>query len=323
MKKTLFLLLLTSLVSAQNDTIWMSKFNSLTTKNSAEYYRFINKKNPKIVQISDFKLDGKKISEQTCNLNEDKTFDGQLIEFFDDGKTAVISEIKNSAINGKVTSFLKNGSKTECIYKNNMQFDGKIIFETDNQFIELVAKLGMPVSRKYYNINNPNSGYIESFNNGIKSQKSFDNTGKIIGEAFYNKENEVENGILGEYSYEAPLVLEKLVHYKNREIVKEVLYLKNGNIREIITYNLKDKSSIIETFDNNGLKKGTLTGSNGTPTFIGTCYSYSIFSYDKETPESLDTYKGNIVQSFVLDKNGKKKSKIDYDKSGQKSNILT
>ena len=100
--KKIFLLLLaiSTIANAQNDTIWMSKFNSLTHKKSAKYFRIIKRNNEKSIQINDYRLDKSKILEQICNLNEDKTFNGQATQFYDDGKTAVIYEIKNSAING-------------------------------------------------------------------------------------------------------------------------------------------------------------------------------------------------------------------------------
>lgn len=123
MKKLLFILLaISTFANAQNDTIWMSKFNSMTTKHSAEYFRIIKKINEKSFLINDYRLNKTKILEQTCNINEDKTFDGKDTNFFEDGKTVSIFEIKNSYINGRAISFLKSGSKTECIYKNNIPF---------------------------------------------------------------------------------------------------------------------------------------------------------------------------------------------------------
>ena len=317
--KKLFLTLfsISTFANAQNDTIWISKFHSLTNKSSAEYFRIIKKIDEKTIQINEYRLDKSKMLEQLCNLNEDKTFNGQATQFFEDGKTAVIFEIKNSAINGKVISFLKNGSKTECIYKDNMLFDGNIIFETKGLYAQHIAKNGLPVVNKYYNIDKENSGYVETFVNGIKTRKSFDKNGKIIGVAIYNKDHEVVNGILGEYSYDSPLVLEKLDHYKNKEITQEVFYLKNGNIREIKTFNPIDKSERLETFDNNGIKIGILTGAHGTPTLNGKSYLYNLTSQSKEVPEDLIIYKnGNYFQKVQYDKKGLKKIQIDYDEHG-------
>ena len=317
MKKiVLFLFLLPLFCHAQNDTIWMSKFHSLTTKQTAEYFRIIKKIDQKTIQINEYRLDKSKMLEQQCNLNEDKTFNGQATQFFEDGKTAVIYEIKNSAINGKVTSFLKNGSKTECTYKNNMLFDGTIIFEDNGIYIQHIAKNGLPVVNKYYNLDKENSGYIETFINEIKTCKSFNKNGKIIGEAINNKEGDVVSGILGEYN-STPLVLEKLIHYKNKEITKEITLLENGTTREITTYNLTNQSSVTETFDNNGLKIGSITGTSGTENFQGKMYSYERLSKNKSIPKSLDTYKfGNLLQSIVYNEKGIKKCLVDFDEHG-------
>ncbi len=317
--KKLFLTLfsISTFAFAQNDTIWMSKFHSLTTKQSAEYFRIIKKNDQKTIQINEYRLDKSKMLEQLCNLNEDKTFNGQATQFFENGKTAVIYEIKNSAINGKVISFLKNGSKTECIYKNNMLFDGNIIFETKGLYAQHIAKNGLPVVNKYYSLDNENSGYVETFINEIKTCKSFDKNGKIIGEAIYNKDFEVVSGILGEYSHDSPLRLEKIVYYKNKSIIKEVSLIENGKIRDVLTINPKDKSQILETYDNNGLKIGVLTLDEVSIPLHGKSYTYESFSYNKQMPKSLDTYNGfKLLQSIEFDKNGIKKIQIDNNENG-------
>ena len=316
MKKIVLFLFLSHLFChAQNDTIWMSKFHSLTTKQTAEYFRIIKKIDQKTIQINEYRLDKSKILEQLCNLNEDKTFNGQATQFFEDGKTAVIYEIKNNAINGKVTSFLKNGSKTECTYKNNMLFDGTIIFEDNGIYAQHIAKNGLPVVNKYYNLGKENSGYIETFIDGIKTRKSFDKNGKIIAEAIYNKDDEVVSGILGEHNG-TTLVLQKLTHYKNKEITKEITLLKNGTIREIETYNLTNQSRVTETFDNNGVKVGSFTSTSGTKNLQEKMYSYES-STNKAIPKSLDTYKsGNLLQSIVFNEKGIKKCLIDFDEHG-------
>ncbi len=316
MKKLLFILLaISTFANAQNDTIWMSKFNSMTTKHSAEYFRIIKKINEKSFLINDYRLNKTKILEQTCNINEDKTFDGKDTNFFEDGKTVSIFEIKNSYINGRAISFLKSGSKTECIYKNNIPFEGSITFQEKGYCVQHIAKNGLPLSDKYYNDDNENSGYVDTFLNGIKTRKSFDKNGIIIGEAIYDKENNVVSGIEGQYSFEAPLVLHKLIHYKNKKIVKEVFLLNNGNKREIKTYNI-NKTETTETFDNNSVKVGTLTEKDGIPILQGKRYSY----YDplfKEIPESLITYKqGKFFEEIVYDKKAVIKIKIDYNEQG-------
>lgn len=316
MKKTLFLLLFTSLVSAQNDTIWINSKGQLASKTTAELFRIIKKTAPLTFEISDYNLKNILVLSQKCSIDENKLVTGTFSKFYDNGKIKMEGNIQKGILNGSFFTYLNDGTKNKALFKNELMFDGKTLLENSKDcHRELIVEKGVEILEKNYNKNNRNSGYEI-----IKKTKYISyHKNKIIGQGILNQSGDKISGAFGKYYTNGnEMYLNNLDFYNNkREKYKEVFYYENGNKRQENNLGFNQNIESTNYFDEQGQKIGTLNCDlNQT---YERQYDGQHITFDPDNKlVYIKNYKKGILEQAKEYKNGVKIRCIKFNDSGNR-----
>ena len=274
---------------------------------------------------------------------ENGLLDGNSIEYYEEGNIESIVPYKNNVVEGLVITYYENGNiKEEVNYKNdnmngeaksydeNGKLNGRTIFKDDIKLEEEVHK--------------ENEILKNTFKNGeVVKQDICSPNGTL-------KERRVLNGNEMEYSsfYENGNVKQKILT-KDKVIIKEQLYARNGNImlnsffsmdgkpiKEVFEYypngKMKTKAHYVDGalngeltiyFENGNIKEksfvmgGTLNGDAFEYYPSGELKYKSFFKDGKKEGESLSYYENGKLKKKILYKNGVRNGEAaEYYESG-------
>ena len=276
-------------------------------------------------------------------FNKNGLLDGNSIEYYEEGNIESIVPYKNNVVEGLVITYYENGNiKEEVNYKNdnmngeaksydeNGKLNGRTIFKDDIKLEEEVHK--------------ENEILKNTFKNGeVVKQDICSPNGTL-------KERRVLNGNEMEYSsfYENGNVKQKILT-KDKVIIKEQLYARNGNImlnsffsmdgkpiKEVFEYypngKMKTKAHYVDGalngeltiyFENGNIKEksfvmgGTLNGDAFEYYPSGKLKYKSFFKDGKKEGESLSYYENGKLKKKILYKNGVRNGEAaEYYESG-------
>ena len=276
-------------------------------------------------------------------FNKNGLLDGNSIEYYEEGNIESIVPYKNNVVEGLVITYYENGNiKEEVNYKNdnmngeaksydeNGKLNGRTIFKDDIKLEEEVHK--------------ENEILKNTFKNGEVVKQDIRSPNGTL------KERRVLNGNEMEYSsfYENGNVKQKILT-KDKVIIKEQLYARNGNImlnsffsmdgkpiKEVFEYypngKMKTKAHYVDGalngeltiyFENGNIKEksfvmgGTLNGDAFEYYPSGKLKYKSFFKDGKKEGESLSYYENGKLKKKILYKNGVRNGEAaEYYESG-------
>ncbi|WDD89342.1 toxin-antitoxin system YwqK family antitoxin [Fusobacterium nucleatum] len=276
-------------------------------------------------------------------FNKNGLLDGNSIEYYEEGNIESLVPYKNDVVESLVITYYENGNiKEEVNYKNNKmngeaksydengKLNGKTIFKDDVKLEEEVHK--------------ENEILKNTFKNGELVKQDICSPNGTL------KERRVLNGDEMEYStfYQNGNVKQKILA-KDKVIIKEQLYARNGNIMlnsffstdgkpvtEVFEYypngKMKTKARYIDGelngeliiyFENGNIKEKTFTIGKK---LNGDAFEYypsgklrnkSFFKDGKREGESLTYYENGNLKKKILYKNGVRNGEAaEYYESG-------
>ena len=238
--------------------------------------------------------------------NKKGVLNGDSIKYYEEGNIQSIVPYKNNLVEGLIIRYYENGNiKEEVNYKNdkmngeaksydeNGKLNGRTIFKDDIKLEEEVHK--------------ENEILKNTFKNGeVVKQDICSPNGTL-------KERRVLNGNEMEYSsfYENGNVKQKVLT-KNKVIIKEQLYARNGNIM-LNSFFSADGKPIKEVFeyypDGKLFRKITSINEMLDGDYLeyyanGNLKNKAFFKNDKQEGEYIAYYKNGAIMQKVLYKNG-------------------
>jgi uncharacterized protein len=305
----LFILFIFNSANSQNDTIWYSDFWEKVSKSEAAFYRLPSLPKADGFWVTDYFLNGNKQMEGFSKSNTEDIFHGLATWYYKEGGLFQKCMYVDGIIEGKVESYLRNGTKTEAEYRNNTIYNGKIIFDYDFYYSLTEAKEGMIIYQKIYAINNSGIGYELYYNNNvIEKQTSYDGKGQLIGDCSFKIDNLPLDGILADYFYDS-LAIRSISNYADGELRKLETYHKNGAVKE--NQIIGDKDKITTYFDSTGNTLGTLTELIGD-------YNYFYQYGGKQVLFNYNYNHESKIASIAEYQNGKKIASTLYNAKGKK-----
>jgi len=244
---------------------------------------------------------------------------GDSIEYYEEGNIKSIIPFKNDIVDGLTISYYENGNiKEEVHYKNNKmngeaksydengKLNGRTIFQDDIKLEEEVHK--------------ENEILKNIFKNGeVVKQDVYSPNGTL-------KERRILNGNEMEYSsfYENGNVKQKILT-KDKVIIKEQLYARNGNImlNSFFSADGKPIKELFEYYPDGKLfrKISTMNEMANGDTLEyypdGNIKKKAFFKNDKQEGEYTVYYESGAIMQKVLYKNGVRNSEaIAYYENG-------
>ena len=238
--------------------------------------------------------------------NKKGVLNGDSIKYYEEGNIQSIVPYKNNLVEGLIIRYYENGNiKEEVNYKNdkmngetksydeNGKLNGRTIFKDDIKLEEEVHK--------------ENEILKNTFKNGeVVKQDICSSNGTL-------KERRILNGNEMEYSsfYENGNVKQKILT-KNKVIIKEQLYARNGNIM-LNSFFSADGKPIKEVFeyypDGKLFRKITSINEMLDGDYLeyyanGNLKNKAFFKNDKQEGEYIAYYKNGAIMQKVLYKNG-------------------
>ena len=238
--------------------------------------------------------------------NKNGLLDGNSIEYYEEGSIESIVPYKNNVVEGLVITYYENGNiKEEVNYKNdnmngeaksydeNGKLNGRTIFKDDIKLEEEVHK--------------ENEILKNTFKNGeVVKQDICSPNGNV-------KERRVLNGNEMEYSsfYENGNVKQKILT-KDKVIIKEQLYARNGNImlNSFFSTDGKPIKEVFEYYPDGKLFRKISTmdemANGDTLEYYpnGNIKKKAFFKNDKQEGEYTVYYESGVIMQKVLYKNG-------------------
>ena len=239
-------------------------------------------------------------------FNKNGLLDGNSIEYYEEGNIESIVPYKNNLVEGLIIRYYENGNiKEEVNYKNdkmngeaksydeNGKLNGRTIFKDDIKLEEEVHK--------------ENEILKNTFKNGEVVKQDICSLNGTL------KERRVLNGNEMEYSsfYENGNVKQKILT-KDKVIIKEQLYARNGNIM-LNSFFSMDGKPIKEVFeyypDGKLFRKITSINEMLDGDYLeyyanGNLKNKAFFKNDKQEGEYIAYYKNGAIMQKVLYKNG-------------------
>jgi uncharacterized protein len=340
MKKffTLLVIINFSFSNAQNDTIWLNDYKEIASKDGAKYFQKVKKVKDSLYNITQFTLKGIKILDGNSKTDSSTFFHGEVNNYYDDGKIAYMQTYRNGSYEGKSVSYLKDGTKSEGVFKDNMLYDGKIVYEVNDDIYEYEVVQGLRNYDRIYSKFNPLGGYKSFYeDNRLAKQISYNDKGENIGEATFGENYSDVDGVLGYYNYN-PTSLNTLTYYKNQKVEKTDSFYKNGKVKSTQKIEIGFKTT--QYFDINGTDIGSLTEKEiSTDYYAPEEGSQVNFGYLPENIDYIDTInyyeRSKIIKTTTYDKLGNKLKQVkfndnsyavfaeNYDKSGKVESTLT
>ena len=251
--------------------------------------------------------------------NKKGVLNGDSIKYYEEGNIQSIVPYKNNLVEGLIIRYYENGNiKEEVNYKNdkmngeaksydeNGKLNGRTIFKDDIKLEEEVHK--------------ENEILKNTFKNGeVVKQDICSLNGNV-------KERRVLNGNEMEYSsfYENGNVKQKILT-KDKVIIKEQLYARNGNIM-LNSFFSMDGKPIKEVFeyypDGKLFRKITSINEMLDGDYLeyyanGNLKNKAFFKNDKQEGEYIAYYKNGAIMQKVLYKNGVRNGEAaEYYESG-------
>ena len=238
--------------------------------------------------------------------NKKGVLNGDSIKYYEEGNIQSIVPYKNNLVEGLVITYYENGNiKEEVHYKNdkmngeaksydeNGKLNGRTIFKDDIKLEEEVHK--------------ENEILKNTFKNGeVVKQDICSPNGTL-------KERRVLNGNEMEYStfYENGNVKQKILT-KNKVIIKEQLYARNGNImlNSFFSTDGKPIKEVFEYYPDGKLFRKISTmdemANGDTLEYYpnGNIKKKAFFKNDKQEGEYTVYYESGVIMQKVLYKNG-------------------
>jgi uncharacterized protein len=315
MKKifTLIVVLFFGYANAQNDTIWLNDYKEVASRDGAKYFQKVKKIKDSLFNITQFTLKGIKILDGNSKVDNTTLFDGEVNNFYDDGKIAFTQNYRNGSYEGKSVSYLKDGTKSEGVFKDNALYDGKILYEINDDIYEYEVLQGLRNYDRIYSKFNPLGGYKSVYeDNRLVKQISYNNKGENIGEATYGANYSDIDGVVGYYNY-GPTSLNSLIYYKNQKVEKTDSFFKNGKVKSIQKIETGYRNT--QFFDDKGNEIGILTEKEESPDYYipqdGTQVNYGYL------PENIDN-----IEMINYYENRKNTKALSYDKTGNKLKLV-
>jgi len=245
---------------------------------------------------------------------------GDSIEYYEEGNIKSIIPFKNDIVDGLTISYYENGNiKEEVHYKNNKmngeaksydengKLNGRTIFQDDIKLEEEVHK--------------ENKILKNTFKNGeVVKQDICSPNGTL-------KERRILNGNEMEYSsfYENGNVKQKILT-KDKVIIKEQLYARNGNImlNSFFSADGKPIKELFEYYPDGNIKKKAFFKNDkqeGEYTVYyesGAIMQKVLYKNGVRNGEAIAYYEnGNIEQKAYFVNGKKEKEHLYYDKNGK------
>lgn len=319
-----FIMIFSVEVLFSQQKIYVDMFGNKTTKELADLYRVITKKDT-IFVIEDYFLSGKLQMRAFANTPETHGFDdfvGEYQTFFENGKLHILGE--NSDSGRKIIFFNEEGKKsseeisTENWYKN-------FIYSVDNKDFTRYLYRGITndVSKQIIFENDTTKIRYETHYYKDDTQKSFfyDKEGKLIGELFSDAEGNTQ-GVEVEY-FTNPMSVKKIAQISKNEVDTYTKFYKNGRKFSELK---KENNQKIETFFNKqGEKLGDLiyikkdSLSDELMPYQGVYYQ---LSDEGEISDFAELQFSNLVKNISYYLTGELKSETFYGMNGNIEKIL-
>ena len=234
MKLKLILIIVTYFSISQNiygqSKTYFDKDWKTTTKDKAEFYRVLDKKNDSLFHIKDFYINGNLQMEGYFSDLENETLEEKIVWYTEEGKITHSANYKKGVLNGQSIIYLKNGEidyTTE--YRNGKVYEGvyaggsykqyykegklikQVEFEAPNDFRSLKTRVFGTEKDTVYWMNNKNTkvlgiGIYPSSSSKIIEGLEIDNNFLIAVHTHYK--NGKREGIQSVY-YEGELLTEQ------------------------------------------------------------------------------------------------------------------
>ena len=258
MKKTIIAaLLLLSGYAYSQDTLWINRYYEPTPKELAKYFRIDRKDKNGTFLSTEYYRNGTKKAERFTAEKNSSLFNGPAKFYSQNGQLSLTANYIDGIIEGPVTSYLKDGSKLEVVFKDNMLYNGKITFEEDDNSFTLEAKDGQFLYSEVYPVKNPKL-----------RQKNFYEGTQLVRQISHNKDGDlisdvtltgytIQNGLEAIYNY-SPFFLSTVSKYADGKVTEVTAFYKNGAVK---SHSVKDKTSQRYTiyYHPDGSQAGELT----------------------------------------------------------------
>ena len=239
-------------------------------------------------------------------FNKNGLLDGNSIEYYEEGNIESIVPYKNNVVEGLVITYYENGNiKEEVNYKNdNMNGEAKSYDENGKLNGRTIFKDNIKLEEE---VHKENEILKNTFKNGEVVKQDICSLNGTL------KERRVLNGNEMEYSsfYENGNVKQKILT-KDKVIIKEQLYARNGNIM-LNSFFSMDGKPIKEVFeyypDGKLFRKITSINEMLDGDYLeyyanGNLKNKAFFKNDKQEGEYIAYYKNGAIMQKVLYKNG-------------------
>lgn len=233
------------------DTLWVDKNSNPIENYLAEGYRIDLPNKDKTFTSTEYYITGKKKYERTATEKFGDIFIGSARFYNEEGKIATIVNIVNNKLEGKAEFFLKDGTKSEGIYKNGELYNGTVAYETEDYRVTMDVKDGNYNYTGLFGINNPKIGQKIFYKGKIPTRIiSYDKDGKVIGDTPLI-DGAFIDGIMALYDY-YPFTLINTYVIKNQKTIEKSYYFKNGKVKQRTIEPQKDKNGTDSFYDQNG-----------------------------------------------------------------------
>lgn len=167
----LLLLIFSTSLLAQKDTIWYDANWNKTDKKSASYYRPDPVKKDNGYLWIDYYLSGVKQMEAISSSLEEETFDGEVIWFYENGNVMQTVNYKNNVLDGLRKNYHESGPlKSQYSYKNG---------QIEGEWVEYYENARLSESGQYKN-GERNGDWKEYYSNGkLKGEGKYANDKKV------------------------------------------------------------------------------------------------------------------------------------------------
>ena len=239
-------------------------------------------------------------------FNKNGLLDGNSIEYYEEGNIESIVPYKNNVVEGLVITYYENGNiKEEVNYKNdNMNGEAKSYDENGKLNGRTIFKDNIKLEEE---VHKENEILKNTFKNGEVVKQDICSLNGTL------KERRVLNGNEMEYStfYENGNVKQKILT-KDKVIIKEQLYARNGNImlNSFFSTDGKPIKEVFEYYPDGKLFRKISTmdemANGNTLEYYpnGNIKKKAFFKNDKQEGEYTVYYESGVIMQKVLYKNG-------------------
>ncbi|XLS28617.1 toxin-antitoxin system YwqK family antitoxin [Flavobacteriaceae bacterium M23B6Z8] len=308
-----FFVLVSIIAQKQQDTLWFNSQWKKTDKEDAAFFRPPVVKEGDVYKIRDFYSSGELQMEGYSQKKEKDFFQGEVVWYTKDGAVYQKAFYKDNKLDGYFITY-HQGKEFKALYKNGRFVSGEqntVYSKGTNRLIEIRDSLYREV---YYADDLEGIRYENIFISDVKkTSKYFNEKGELIGELLYTNEGVPEMGEEVFY-YFNPMAVQVINHYKNKKVIGNTIYRKDGSLIEKFVQTPGYKSFY---YDASGKIIGELAyrlDREWLKPFEGVRFYYSTYS-GETVLRSKEIYKIGLLEYKELYENGVVVEKTTYDKN--------